>query len=181
MKKYWILLIGLLISNLLSAKSQIRDCFRKENTEYVLFDDQLVCCDLKDSSKVNTISWDAQKYGKLKGIVRKNVYFANSDSTIFRKVSSDYYRILVYTEADNIYEVNKNMQVVASHSNSEYYTAVAEHNGSILLGADGKLFRINSLGVRQEIIENITYPVKCRGNHVYAISREKDKIFDITL
>jgi hypothetical protein len=51
----------------------------------------------------------------------------------------------------------------------------------ILLGADGKLFRINSLGVRQEIIENITYPVNCRGNHVYAISREKDKIFDITL
>ncbi|MFA6812637.1 MAG: hypothetical protein WCR45_06035 [Bacteroidaceae bacterium] len=170
------------LNQIKDKKAQIHNSFHKGNKEYILFDKEIVCRTLStDSSEVKVMPWDAKKYGNLNSIVFNDVYFANADSTIFRKMSSDYYRILLLTDTNTICEVNEEMQVVVAHPFSECFYPAAQSKNEILLEGYGTLFLTNSLGMLQRKIKDVIYPLNTSGNHVYVISKEKDKVLDITL
>jgi hypothetical protein len=164
-------------------KAQITDCFKKDNTAYLLFGDRLAFCSLNDTTQIRLTTWNAQKYGKLKGLFVDEAYFANSDSTIFRKMTSSYYRILVYTDNANIYEVDNDMNVAASHPAGSFFLPSAtcgDHTFLYNPYKSGNVFLINSLGVREHTFTDVVPKITICQNKAYLLTKDRDKIIEAT-
>jgi outer membrane protein assembly factor BamB len=167
-----------------NKKTQVRDFYTKDDVEYIMFDDSIVCCARNDSAVVRSLPWDAKKYGKLSYLLRGDVYFANSDSTIFLNAESDYYRQFIVTDNNNIYEVDKDLNVMASHVNGQFSGRKDECNGHIILKPASKdnLIIVNQLGVREGEIKDVLSPtLKRLGNRFFVLSTDRSKIIEFKL
>jgi hypothetical protein len=164
------------------GKAQMRDSFSKAGIEYMIFDNQLVYCMLNDTAQVRTIPWDTEKYGKLKGLYGGDVYFANSDHTIYRQVRSDYYRILVYNDRGSLYEVDKDMQVVTAHPYGTYSFPVTAYGDHVILKspASSDYVFTNSLGVNEGSIKSTDNPQRIT-NRLFFISPYRTQVIEVKL
>lgn len=144
----------LFLNRLTEKKDQIESASIKSNAVYMFFDNGMAYHALADSSAIEIVPWNAEKYGKIAGIVRKDLFVLNADSTLFYTISNDV-RCIVYTEKEDCYEVNDRLEVMREFPRDSYFLPVQSWNGYTIITRENKFHFIDAAGVKLADLEGV--------------------------
>lgn len=136
----------LFFNRLSLKKDMIEDALRTDDALYMLFDDGMAYQELTDSV-VNIVSWDTKQYGKLKGILSRTLYVANSDTTAFQQLTFDGEHCLVYTDQGVIYEVNKDLNIGNTYQPESIYIPNFQLKDYLCIGNGDDFWFIHEMGM----------------------------------
>jgi hypothetical protein len=173
----------LFLTQIADAKTSVADFFRLGDTQFLLFSDRIASYRLSPNAPINTIVWNWQKYGYLRGIEEDEFYIADSsDSLHYSKAPIDNL-LPVYTSTSMICTVDpSDMRVVNAFPNSLYRMVIARYGGyKILEGGSNKLIIIDEKGYRKQEVAHVYQKVFQSGNRVYALKETGNELVDISL
>ncbi len=173
----------LFLTQIADPKTSVADFFRLGDTQFLLFSDRIASYRLSPNAPINTIAWNWQKYGYLRGIEEDGFYVSDSsDSLHYSKAPIDNL-LPVYTSTSMICTVDpSDMRVVNAFPNSLYQIVIAQYGGNkILGGAPNELIIIDEKGYRKQEVAHVYQKVFQSGNHVYALKETGNELVDISL
>lgn len=173
----------LFLTQISDAKTSVLDFFKMGDTQFLLFSDRIASYRLSPNAPINTIAWNWQKYGYLRGIEENEFYIPDSsDSLHYSKAPIDNL-LPVHTSIGMICTVDpSDMRVVNTFPNSLYRMVIARYGGNIILeGGPNKLIIIDEKGSLKQEVAHVYQKVFQSGNHVYALKETGNELVDISL
>lgn len=166
----------LFFNRLSLKKDMIEDALRTDDALYMLFDDGMAYQELTDSV-VNVVPWDTKQYGKLKGILSRTLYVANSDTTAFQQLIFDGEHCLVYTDLGVIYEVNKNLNIRNTYQPESIYIPNFQLKDYLCIGNGDDFWFIHEMGMPVAHLETDFKKGRVIGNKLLLLTEENQFLF----
>lgn len=166
----------LFFNQLSLKKDMIEDALRTDDALYMLFDDGMAYQELTDSV-VNIVPWDTKQYGKLKGILSRTLYVANSDTTAFKQLTFDGEHCLVYTDQGVIYEVNKDLNIRNTYQPESIYIPNFQLKDYLCIGNGYDFWFIHEMGMPIAHLETDFKKGRVIGNKLLLLTEKNQFLF----
>lgn len=166
-------------NRLTKKKDQIEDAYFADDTFYMLFDDGIATKHINDTSQIEITAWDDKRYGKIRLLVKSEIYIPNQDKSIFYKVSKLNGCINVYGEENNVYELANDFSVARAIPRENVYTCACKwKNYDVITSRNGNSFLVDETGTKVAEFSFDSFLYICDG-YLYGV--ENAKLFRVNL
>lgn len=173
----------LYLTQMSDANTTMLAFFAMGDTHYLLFGDKIASHRNSPNATINTVSWDVNKYGTLRGMQNYETYVLDAtDSLQYHKLPSDSL-LIVYTSNGTICALDpQDMRVVNAYPNASYRMVIARYNKKkVLENGLGKLIIIDDKGRRLQTVDHLKGQLYQSGSHLYSLKDNSMGFVDIEL